>query len=74
MKRSGTTVNNKRRERKLKKFAQAIAELEKSCKGLSSLEAENLFNDKMDELLQDPNFTVEDLIWIDNFIQKNKLI
>ena len=73
MKRSGI-VNNKRKERKLKKFAQAIAELEKSCKGLSESEAESLFNDKMDELLKDPEFTIEDLFWIDNFIQKNELI
>lgn len=73
MKRSGI-VNNKRRERKLKKFAQVVAELEKNCEGLSESEAESLFNDKMDELLKDPEFTIEDLFWIDNFIQKNELI
>lgn len=64
-------MNNKRREKKLIEIAETIAALERNwtnAKDKSPLEEE------MEKLILSNYLTLEEILWVDDYIEKNKLI
>lgn len=64
-------MNNKRREKVLIEIAETIAALERNW---TNVKDKSTIEEEMEKLILSNYLTLEEIFWVDTYIEKNKLI